>query len=158
MRPESRGKVELASADPSQAPRISQNFFAHDIDVKKIADIVRMARDVASQPALKPYLAAEIAPGPAVKSAAEIEAYIRQTSITVHHPACTCRMGPGGDPLAVVDQEMKVFGAEGLRVVDASVMPDMIGANINAAVIMIAEKAADFIAGRPILPAIAIDR
>jgi 4-pyridoxate dehydrogenase len=158
LRPESRGKVELASADPTRAPRISQNFFAHDIDVKKIVDIVRMSRDVADQAALKPYLAAEIAPGPSVRSAAEIEAYIRQTSITVHHPACTCRMGLAGDPLAVVNQEMKVFGTEGLRVVDASVMPDMIGANINAAVIMIAEKAADFIAGRPILPAITVDR
>lgn len=156
LRPESRGKIELASTDPNQAPRISQNFFAHDIDVKKIADIVRMSRDVANQPALKPYLAAEIAPGPSVRSTAEIEAYIRQTSITVHHPACTCRMGLAGDPLAVVDQEMKVFGTDGLRVVDASVMPDMIGANINAAVIMIAEKAADFIAGRPILPAITV--
>ena len=151
LRPESRGKVALASADPRQAPRIHQNFFARGSDIETIVEIVRIAREVASQPALRPYLAAEVAPGPAAKSAEDIEAYIRQTAVTVHHPACTCRMGVAGDPGAVVDPALRVFGADALRVVDASVMPDMIGGNINAPVMMIAEKAADIIAGRPIL-------
>ena len=88
-------------------------------------------------------------PGVGKASDAEIDAYMRATAITVHHPLGTCRMGADSDEMAVVDPELKVRGAEGLRVVDASVMPDMISGNINAAVIMIAEKAADLIRGRP---------
>ncbi len=144
LRPESRGKVELASADPSQAPRISQNFYGARRCQPTRAETLSRSGDCAR-------------PG-RQECRRNRSLYPPDLDHGASTPACTCRMGPGGDPLAVVDQEMKVFGAEGLRVVDASVMPDMIGANINAAVIMIAEKAADFIAGRPILPAIAIDR
>lgn len=152
LRPESRGSVELASADPERAPLIRQNFFASDTDLVTLRNAVKVAREIARQPALQPYLAAEIAPGPASDTDAAIDAYIRRTAITVHHPLGTCRMGPAGDPDAVVDSELRVIGAENLRVIDASVMPDLVGGNINAPVIMIAEKAADMIRGRAPLP------
>jgi 4-pyridoxate dehydrogenase len=155
LRPESRGRVELASADPGKAPRITQNFFASEKDVVTLRNAVRLAREVARQPALLPYLATEVAPGPAADTDEAIDAYIRATAITVHHPLGTCRMGAVTDPMTVVDSELRVLGAESLRVVDASVMPDLIGGNINAPVIMIAEKAADLILGRPALPPVA---
>ncbi|WP_158808032.1 GMC family oxidoreductase [Beijerinckia sp. L45] len=151
LRPDSRGRVALASMDPTQAPRIRQNFFAHERDVRTLVDAIKIARAVASQPALSPYLREEILPGSAVQSDAAIEAYIRETAVTVHHPLGTCRMGLTGDPMAVVDQDLRVFGTKALRVIDASVMPDMIGGNINAPVLMIAEKASDLIRGRPAL-------
>jgi choline dehydrogenase/4-pyridoxate dehydrogenase len=94
---------------------------------------------------------AEVAPGPAKTSDAELDAHIRAIAITVHHPLGTCRMGVEGDAMAVVDPELRVRGVEGLRVVDASVMPDLVGGNINAAVTMIAERASDLIRGRPAL-------
>ena len=152
LRPESRGTVELASSDPAKAPSIRQNFFASDADLVTLRNAVKVAREIARQPALQPYVAAEIAPGPASDTDAAIDAYIRKTAITVHHPLGTCRMGPADDPEAVVDSELRVIGAENLRVVDASVMPDLVGGNINAPVIMIAEKAADLIRGRTPLP------
>ncbi|HEX4616960.1 MAG TPA: GMC oxidoreductase, partial [Stellaceae bacterium] len=93
----------------------------------------------------------EISPGADYRSNTAIDAHIRATAITVHHPLGTCKMAPSADPVAVVDPELKVLGVDGLRVVDASVMPDLVGGNINAAVIMIAEKAADLIRGRPAL-------
>jgi 4-pyridoxate dehydrogenase len=151
LRPESRGTVTLVSADPEQAPRIHQNFFATEKDVRTLRDAVRLARGIAKQPALAPYFEAEVAPGPAVETDEQIDAYIRKTAMTAHHGLGTCRMGPDGDTMAVVDPELRVFGTQGLRVVDASVMPDLVGGNINAAVIMIAEKAADMILGRPAL-------
>ncbi len=155
LRPESRGAIELASADPTAAPLIRQNFFASQKDLVTLRKAVRLAREVARQPALEPFLARELAPGPAAHSDAAIDAYIRATAITVHHPLGTCRMGPANDRASVVDSELRVIGAENLRVVDASVMPDLVGGNINAPVIMIAEKASDLIRGRPLLaPAI----
>ena len=105
-----------------------------------------MAREVGRQAPLKPYVGAELPP---LNSDAEIDAHIRATAITVHHPAA-CRMGV--DEGAVVDAELRVRGVEALRVIDASVFPDLVGGNINATVIMIAEKAADMIRGRPALP------
>jgi 4-pyridoxate dehydrogenase len=152
LRPESRGTVRIASRDPARAPIIHQNFFASDKDVRTLRDAVRVAREVASQPALQPYLGAELAPGPTADSDAAIDSYIRATAITVHHPLGTCRMGPDSDPHAVVDSQLRVRGAQKLRVVDASVMPDLVGGNINGPVIMIAERAADLIRGRATLP------
>jgi 4-pyridoxate dehydrogenase len=152
LRPESRGEVRLASADPAAAPRIRQNFLITDKDRKTLRDGVRMARAVAAQPALRAFIEHELAPGS--DTDADIDALIRATGITAHHPAGTCRMGT--DPLAVVDPTLRLRGAENLRVVDASVMPDLVGGNINAPVIMIAEKAADFIRGRaPLAPVMA---
>lgn len=144
--PESRGSVRLASADPSAAPLIHQNFLASPKDWESLRAGFRVARDLAAQPAMEPFIQAEFFPGPDCQSDEEIDEHIRNTSITVHHPAGTCRMGADLD--SVVDPELRVRGIEGLRVVDASVMPDLVCGNINAAVIMIAEKASDLITAR----------
>ncbi|MGC2526006.1 MAG: choline dehydrogenase [Stellaceae bacterium] len=149
LRPESRGRIELASADPDVPVRIRQNFLGTERDWAALRAGIAMIRDIGATAPLTPFAKAEIAPAPACRSTAEIDAYIRATAITVHHPLGTCKMGRPGDPAAVVDPELKVQGVEGLRVVDASVMPDLVGGNINAVVIMIAEKAADLIRGRP---------
>ena len=149
LRPESRGTVTLASSDPATHPRIQQNFFASAKDVTTLRNGVRILRDVARQKSLAPYLASETI-GPLDDSDEAIDSYIRTTAITVHHPLGTCRMGASGDPLAVVDTNLKVFGADRLRVIDASAMPDLVGGNINAPVIMIAERAADMIQGKAI--------
>jgi len=151
VHPESRGTVRLASADPAAAPRIHQNFLAADADWKALRAGVRMAREIAAQSAMAPYVAAEFAPGLAKTADADIDAHIRKTSITVHHPLGTCRMGTDDDPAAVVDSQLRVRGVRSLRVVDASVMPDLVTGNINAPVVMIAERAADLIRGRQTL-------
>lgn len=148
LHPESRGTVTLASADPSDLAVIRQNFLATDGDWRSLRAGFALARDLAAQPALAPFIKAEIAPGAARTTREDIDDYIRKTSITVHHPLGTCRMGPDGDPDAVVDGALRVRGIEGLRVVDASVMPDLVSGNINAPVVAIAEKAADLILGR----------
>jgi choline dehydrogenase/4-pyridoxate dehydrogenase len=152
LRPESRGELTLASADPAAAPRIRQNFLATETDRKTLRDGVRMVRAIAAQPAMREFIDKEIAPGS--DADADIDALIRATGITVHHPAGTCKMGLASDPLAVVDSSLRVRGVDDLRVVDASVMPDLVGGNINAPVIMIAEKAADLIRGRTPLAAV----
>jgi choline dehydrogenase-like flavoprotein len=143
LNPESRGEVCLRSADPMAAPKIFQNFLSTARDRRLLRDAVKLAREVGRQPALEPYIAEEIDPGPGRQSDAEIDAHIQENGITSHHPLGTCRMGLAGDDLAVVDQELRVFGTQGLRVIDASVMPDLIAGNINAPVMMIAGKAAD---------------
>jgi 4-pyridoxate dehydrogenase len=153
LRPESRGRVELASADPRKPVRIRQNFLATDNDWKTLRAGLRIARDVCRQAPLAPFMDREIAPGETASDDAGLDAHIRANSITVHHPLGTCKMGLASDSLAVVDPELKVLGVDGLRVVDGSVMPDLVGANINAPIIMIAEKAADLIRGRPPLEA-----
>jgi len=140
LRPESRGRVELASADPAAAPRIRQNFLSSPNDWAKLRAGVRLARAVSRQAQLGKYIAQEL--GGAKESDAEIDAHVRAASITVHHPLGTCRMGD------VVDEELRVKGVQALRVVDASAMPDLVGGNINAPIMMIAEKAADLIRGR----------
>jgi 4-pyridoxate dehydrogenase len=146
IQPESRGSVKLASADPLAPPLIHQNFLSSPRDWASLRAGFRVARDLADQAAMKPFVAAEFFPGPACQSDDQIDEHIRKTSITVHHPAGTCRMGIDGD--SVVDPELRVRGVGGLRVVDASVMPDLVCGNINAAVIMIAEKASDHIRQR----------
>ena len=146
---ESRGAVTLRSLDPAAHPRIVQNLLSTERDRDTMREGVRMARRIASQASMQPYIAAEFFPGSGKVSDADIDAHIRSTSITVHHPLGTCRMGAADDAGAVVDTTLKVRGAENLRVVDASVMPDLVSGNINAAVLMIAERAADLIRGRP---------
>jgi choline dehydrogenase/4-pyridoxate dehydrogenase len=143
LHPESRGSVTLRSGSAADAPRIHQNFLAAGADWETLRAGVRMARHVIGQPMMAPFVGMEIAPGPDKSTDADIDAHIRATSITVHHPLGTCRMGPESDDMAVVDPELRVRGVEGLRVVDASVMPDLVSGNINAAVVMTAEKAAD---------------
>jgi len=147
LRPQSRGEVRLASADPRSPLRIRQNFLATDGDWAVLREGVRMVQEIGAQAPMAPFVAQELAPGPCASRAA-IDAHIRSTGITVHHPLGTCRMGREADPSTVVDQALRVHGTAGLRVVDAAVMPDLVGGNINAAVIMIAERAADLIRGR----------
>jgi choline dehydrogenase/4-pyridoxate dehydrogenase len=148
LHPESRGKVTLRSADPEAHPHILQNFLAADADWKSLRAGVRMAREVAAQAPMQKFIAREFFPGSDKNTDEAIDEHIRKTSITVHHPLGTCRIGPASDPLAVVDTELRVHGLEQLRVIDASVLPDMPTGNINAAVIMAAEKTADVIRGR----------
>jgi choline dehydrogenase/4-pyridoxate dehydrogenase len=143
LHPESRGSVTLRSGSPADAPRIHQNFLSTDADWQTLRAGVRMARNVVAQQTMRPFVDMEIAPGPDKSTDADIDAHIRATAITVHHPLGTCRMGVDPDDMAVVDPELRVRGVENLRVVDASVMPDLVSGNINAAVVMTAEKAAD---------------
>ena len=153
LRPESRGRLALASADPRVPIRIEPNFFSRDKDLKVIREGLRMAREVLAQAPLRRFGGVESAPGKDKTTDAELNDYIRATATTVYHPLGTCKMGGARDESAVVDPELKLKGLEGLRVVDASVMPDLVGGNINAPVIMIAEKAADMIRGRePLAP------
>ena len=111
---------------------------------RSLRDGIRLVQDVGRQASVAPFVDKELAPGPNASRAA-IDAHIRATGITVHHPLGTCRMGPASERMSVVDPQLRVLGTEGLRVVDASVMPDLVGGNINAVVIMIAERAADLV-------------
>ena len=152
MRPVSRGHVALASADPAAPVRIHQNFLGTYDEWRVMLGGLRMVRDIVGRPELKAFVDGEILPGPACVSDADLDTHVRATMLTVHHPVGTCMMGPVSDDMAVVDGDLRVIGAERLRVVDASVMLDLIGGATNAPVIMIAEKAADMIRGRPALP------
>jgi choline dehydrogenase-like flavoprotein len=157
LHPESRGEIRLRSADPRDKPAIHQNFLAEPKDWETMRAGIEMMRDLIAQKSLDRYRSREIQPGPATKSRSDIDAFIRRSAWTAHHPLGTCRMGTANDELAVVDAALRVRGVAGLRVVDASVMPDMVGGNINAAIIMIAEKASDLIRGKAPLPAAAIN-
>ncbi len=153
LRPESRGRVGLKSADPFADPAIFANYLATDEDRRAMREGVRMMRHVASQAALDPYRSQELFPGKDVETDEQIDAWIRKHAETIYHPVGTCKMGAASDEMAVVDGELKVRGIEGLRVIDASVMPTLVGGNTNAPTIMIAEKAADMLRGRAALPA-----
>jgi choline dehydrogenase-like flavoprotein len=146
LHPDSRGHVALRSADPFAPVRIFLNALSEPSDLPRLREGVRRARDVAGQEPLDPYRGAELSPGPGAQSDSDIEAWIRKVAITAHHPAGTCPMGSG--PEAVLDPNLRVRGIEGLRVVDASAMPDLVSAHINACVLMMGEKAADLIRGR----------
>jgi choline dehydrogenase len=151
LRPESRGKVFLKSNDPFADPGILANYLDTEEDRRAMREGLKIGRDVASQKALDPYRASELSPGADVKTDAEIDEWIRANGETIYHPVGTCRMGVAGDKMAVVDGELKVQGIAGLRVIDASVMPTLVGGNTNAPTIMIAEKAADMIRGKAAL-------
>ena len=151
LHPDSRGEILLRSADPREPPRIVYNFFSAPNDLPCLREGVRRARDVAYQKPMAPFRGTETSPGERVKTDAEIDAWIRNTAITAHHPCGTCAMGIGPD--TVTDPELRVRGVERLRVVDASVMPDLVSAHINACVLMIAEKASDLIRNQAPLPA-----
>jgi choline dehydrogenase len=143
MRPLSTGYVEAKSADPHQAPAINPRYLSHDTDRRAAVGGLRAVRRLFAAPALAPYLVGEILPGKDLQSDDELLHYLRQTGSTVFHATCTCKMGR--DPMAVVDDELRVHGIEGLRVVDASVMPAVTSTNTNAPTIMIAEKGAAMI-------------
>ncbi|CCD92634.1 choline dehydrogenase, a flavoprotein; alcohol dehydrogenase [Bradyrhizobium sp. ORS 375] len=143
LRPESRGSLRIRSADPAVPPEIRINYLASETDRRANIDGIRILRKILAAPALKPYVSDEAYPGSKIVSDDDILAYCRQTGSTIYHPTSTCRMG--SDALAVVDQRLRVRGIDGLRVVDASIMPDLVSGNTNAPVIMIAEKASDMI-------------
>jgi choline dehydrogenase len=143
LRPESRGSLRIKSADPAAAPEIRVNYLASQTDRQANIDALRRLRAIVHAPAMRDYLKEETEPGPGITSDADLLAYCRERGSTIYHPTCTCIMGPGPD--AVVSPSLKVHGAEGLRVVDGSIMPRLISANTNAAIIMIGEKAADMI-------------
>jgi choline dehydrogenase len=143
LRPESRGSLRIKSADPTVPPEIRINYLATETDRAAFVEGIKMLRRILAAPALKPFVVGEVEPGPKIASDEEILNFCRQRGSTVYHPTSTCRMG--NDPLAVVDQRLCVRGIEGLRVVDASIMPDLMSGNTNAPTIMIAEKASDMI-------------
>lgn len=146
-RPKSYGRVRLADANPATKPLIDPEFYAHKDDLAVVRHGLTLARRILGQSSFDRYKAREILPGTEVQQDSALDDYIRRTTVTVHHPGCTCRMG--SDPeTTVVDPQLKVRGIRGLRVVDASVFPTLIAGNTNAAVVMIAEKAADMILGR----------
>jgi choline dehydrogenase len=143
MRPESRGHVRARSADPREAPAIQPNYLAAEEDRRAAVAGVRWCRRLLGTAALAAYSELETLPGPEAQSEDELLSHVRRTGATVYHAVGTCRMGQ--DPLAAVDERLRVRGLAGLRVVDASVMPSMPSANTNAATLMIAEKASDMI-------------
>lgn len=143
LHPASRGNVTLRSIDPKVAPRIRFNCLSEPADLDVLRRAFKIARDVGGRAPLAPFRGAELSPGPEVKSDAQIDDWIRRTVLTADHPACTAKMGAGDD--AVVEPSLKVRGAEGLRIVDASVMPDLPSGHLNAPVLMMGEKASDMI-------------
>ena len=143
MRPLSRGYVEALSPDPAQAPAINPHYLSDPTDRHAIIGGLRFIRRLFAAPALARYCDAEILPGAQVESDDELLDYARQKGSTVYHATCTCKMG--SDQMAVVDDQLRVHGLEGLRVIDASVMPTVTSTNTNAPTIMIAERGADLI-------------
>jgi choline dehydrogenase len=143
LRPESRGSLRIRSADPAAAPEIRINYLATEVDRTANVEGLKVLRRILQAPALGPYVMEEVDPGAKVSTDEELLNYCRARGSTIYHPTSTCRMG--SDPLAVVDQSLRVRGLEGLRVVDGSIMPDLVSGNTNAAIIMIAEKASDMI-------------
>ena len=143
LRPHSRGYLEIRSSDPLEHPAIHPNYLSDECDHQVAIDSIKVARRIAEAPALAPHIIDEYVPGRQYQSDGELLEAARKHSQTIYHPAGTCKMGH--DALAVVDDELRVHGLHGLRVVDASIMPVIVSGNTNAPTIMIAEKAADMI-------------
>jgi len=151
IHPNSRGRITLRSSNPLDAPLIHANYFADPRDTQAVVEGLRIARAIAETNAFAKYRKRELCPGPRIKNDEKsLSGYIEKYAQTLCHPVGTCKMGPAGDKLAVVDSELRVHGVEGLRVVDASIMPIVPGGNTNAPTIMVAEKAADLIKSGPL--------
>jgi choline dehydrogenase len=150
MRQEARGWIKLKSDKPTDHPRIQPFYLQSERDRREFRDAVKLTREIFAQKAFDPYRGPEIQPGDHATSDADIDAFVRARGDSAYHPSCTCKMGT--DDMAVVDPEARVRGLEGLRVVDASIMPSVVSGNLNAPTIMMAEKCADMIAGKPPLP------
>jgi choline dehydrogenase-like flavoprotein len=147
LRPAARGHLELASPNPQDRPVMHPNFLEDPEDVATLVRGLREARRIFGMPALARFRGVELEPGPGIASDADLEAAVRRQATTAYHPVGTCKMGPASDPLAVVDARLRVHGVEGLRVADASVMPNIVGGNTNAPTTMIGERAAGFVLG-----------
>ena len=150
LRPQSRGYISIKSNDPLAAPIIQPNYLEAEEDRRAMREGTKIARDLFAQAAFDPYRGPEMWPGAHVRTDEQIDAWIRKTAETIYHPVGSCKMGK--DSEAVVDAQLRVYGVEGLRVIDASVMPTLVSGNTNAPTIMIAEKASDMMLGRPALP------
>jgi choline dehydrogenase len=155
-KPKSRGRVEITSADPAAHPSILFNYLQHEDDIAAWRQCIRLTREIIDQPALDAYRGAELQPGLDVSSDDEIDTWVRQNVESAYHPCGTARMGQGDDADAVVDTACRVRGLEGVRIVDASVFPTVPYGNINAPTIMVAEKAADLILGKPALAPLSV--
>ncbi len=151
MRSKSRGSVTLRSANAHDKPIIRFNYLSHPDDWAEMRASVRLTREIFQQPAFAPFRGREIQPGAECVADAQIDAFVAANVESAYHPSCTCKIGALDDPMAVVDTELKVIGVEGLRVVDSSVMPSVTTGNLNAPTIMIGEKGADHILGKPLL-------
>jgi choline dehydrogenase len=152
QRPESKGYVRIKTDSPFEQPAIQPNYLAEEHDRRVLLSAMRLARRLLASDALKPYYDREDIPGPHVQTDDELLDVAKQRGTTTFHPMGTCKMGPSTDPGAVVDDNLRVHGLEGLRVIDASIMPTMLSANLNAATMMIGEKGSDMIRGRDPLP------
>ena len=141
--PKSRGHITLNSSNPYDYPKIQFNYLQHEDDLKQTIECIHVARKILGQDSLKPFAGKEIGPGEDAQTNDVFEEYIRSKAETAYHPSCTLKMGV--DNMAVVDQKLKVHGVENLRVVDASVMPEITSGNLNAPTLMIAERASEFI-------------
>jgi choline dehydrogenase len=146
LRPESRGEIKLKSPDPFDAPAVHANYLSAETDQRTIVAGLKLIRRILANPHMQPFVEAEFQPGPEVESDEQLLDYARRRGGTVYHPTSTCKMG--GDPMAVVDPELRVHGIDGLRVADASIMPTVVSGNTNAATIMIGEKLADIVRQR----------
>jgi choline oxidase len=148
-RPRSTGTLRLRSSDPSDLPLIDPGYLtdAERIDERVLVEGIRLGRRLAEQPALRPWIESELAPGPAIQTDEELGEFVRRTHNTVYHPAASCRIGSADDPLAVVDPQLRVHGVEGLRVADASVFPVMLANNIAMTTMMIGERCAEWLTG-----------
>jgi choline dehydrogenase-like flavoprotein len=146
LRPTSRGGIHAASPDPAQAPLIQPNYLSTPEDERVAVDAMRLVRRIVARPPLARFKPQEFRPGEAARSDAELLAAARALGTTIFHPVGTAKMGLGSDPMAVVDARLRVFGLEGLRIADASVMPAITSGNTNSPTMMIAEKAARLIA------------
>jgi len=155
QRPESRGYVRARSADPFAPPIIQTNYLAEELDRRTVVAGMKLARRLLASAPLEPYFDHEDFPGPKVQSDDEFLAAATERGTTTFHPGCTCRMGPADSTWAVVDDQLRVHGLQNLRVADASIMPRMISANLNASAMMIGDKASDMIRGRSAPEAIA---
>jgi choline dehydrogenase len=152
MRSKSRGSVTLRSSNPHHPPKILFNYLSHADDWVDMRACVRLTREIFQQPAFSPFRGREIKPGAECMTDEQIDAFVTDNVESALHPSCTCKMGDVTDPMAVVDPQLRVIGVEGLRIVDSSVMPSITTGNLNAPTIMIGEKAADHILGKPLLP------